>query len=143
MRQREKICGPVCEAERNAGESDGDDADENGAADAASHQNGDENQAQSCEENLGIGDFADADEGGGIGDDDFRVAHSNEGDEEADAGGGAVLETIGDTVDDLLADVGEREEEEEQAGEKDDAESSLPGNAAAKYDGVGEVGVEG
>jgi hypothetical protein len=93
--------------------------------------------------NLGIGDFADCDEGGGIGDDDFRIAQADEGDEQADAGGGAVLEAIGDAVDDLFADVGEGEEKEEKAGEKDDAQSGLPGNAAAEDDGISEVGVEG
>jgi len=55
----------------------------------------------------------------------------------------AVLETIGDTVDDLLADVGECEDEEEETGQKDDTKSSLPGNAAAKDDGISEVSVEG
>src|SRR5438094_863598 len=38
---------------------------------------------------------------------------------------------------------GEGEEKKEEAGKKDDAESGLPGHAAAENDGVGEVGVEG
>src|SRR6266849_6820300 len=78
----------------------------------------------------------------GIGDDDVCVAQTDEGDEKADACSGAVLEAIGDAVHDLFADVGEGEEQKEQAGEKDNTESGLPGDAAAKDDGVGEVGVE-
>src|SRR5207245_4749032 len=132
----------MAKAERNAGESDGDDADEDGAAYAASHQDGDENESRGGEKNLRIGDFADSDEGSWIGDDDFRVAQTDEGDEKADAGGGAVLETIGDAVDDLFADVGESEDEKKQAGKKHDAESRLPRNAAAEDEGVSEVGVE-
>ncbi len=134
--------GPVAEADGNSSESDDDDADENGAADAAGHQDGDKNESDGGEDYLWIGEFADADKGGRIGDDDFCVAQADEGDEEADAGSGAVLKTIGDSVDDLFADVGEREEQKEQAGEKDDAEGGLPGDAAAENDGVGEVGVE-
>ena len=135
--------GPVAEAERNTGESDGNDAEENGAANAAGHQDGNENESSSGEKHLRIGSFAQADKGGGIGDNDFGVAQADEGDEKADTGGGAVLEAIGDAVDDLFADVGEREDKKEQARKKDDAESGLPGNAAAEDDGVSEIGVEG
>jgi len=92
---------------------------------------------------LRIGEFADPDKRGGIGDDNFCIAQADEGDEESDAGGGAMFQTIGNTVDDLLANFGEGEKKEKEAGEKDDAESGLPGNAAANDDGVGEVGVEG
>ncbi len=135
--------GPVAEAERNTGESDGNDPQENGAANAAGHQDGDENESSGGEKDLRVGSFAQADEGGGIGDDDFGVAQTDEGDEEADARGGAVLEAIGNAVDDLFADFGESEDEKKQAGKKDDTESGLPGNAAAEDYGVGEVGVEG
>jgi hypothetical protein len=54
-----------------------------------------------------------------------------------------VFQTIGNAVDDLFADLRECEEKEKDAGEEDDAESGLPGNAASDDDGVGEVGVEG
>src|SRR2546429_5788201 len=143
MRPGEKMLGPVTEAERNTGKGDDDDADENGAADAAGHQDGHEDESGGGEKDLGIGSFAKPDEGGGIGDDDFRITQADEGDEQADAGGGAVLEAIGDAVDDLFAHFGEGEEQKKEAGKKDDAESGLPGNAAAENDGVGGVGGEG
>jgi len=54
---------------------------------------------------LRVGNFAETDEGGGVGDNDVGVAQADEGDEEADAGGGIVLEAIGNAVDDLFADV--------------------------------------
>ena len=92
---------------------------------------------------MRIAEFADADESGGIGDDNFCVAQADEGDEESNAGGGAMFQTIGNAVDDLLANFGEGKKKKKNAGKEDDAESGLPGNAAANDDGVGEVGVEG
>ena len=142
MRQGEKMRGPLTEAERNSRESDDHDAEENGAGDAARHQDGHENKSGGGEKDLWVGSLAQADEGGRVGDDDFCVTQADEGDEEADACRGAVLEAIGNAVDDLFAHFGEREKEKEEAGEKDDAEGGLPGHAAAQDDGVGEVGVE-
>jgi hypothetical protein len=78
----------------------------------------------------------------GIGDDDIGVAQPDERDEQTDAGGGAVFQAIGNAVDDLLANVGEREQQEQHAGKKHDAERGLPRNAAADDDRVGEIGVE-
>ena len=92
---------------------------------------------------MRIGCFAESHEGGGIGDDDSRVAETDEGDEEADAGGSAVFEAIRNAIDDVLTHFGEREEQKEEPGEEDDAEGGLPGHAAAKNDGVCEVGIEG
>ena len=104
MREREQMLRPVVETQGNAGKRDGHDADEDGAADASSHEDGDQNQAGGSEQDLGIGGFAEADKGGGIGDDDFCVAQTDERDEQADARGGAMLEAVRDAVDDLLAD---------------------------------------
>src|SRR6266478_1895065 len=81
MGQREKMRGPVTESERNAGEGDDDDAEEDGAADAPGHQNGDENESAGGEKDLRIGNFAQSHECGGIRHDDIGVAQSNERDE--------------------------------------------------------------
>ncbi len=96
------------------------------------HQNGDENKSSGCEKHLRVGGFAQPDEGGGIGDNDIRVAQANEGDEQADAGGGAVFKAIGNAVDDLFADFGKRQQQKEKSGKEHNAESSLPGHAAAE-----------
>ena len=61
----------------------------------------------------------------------FGVAKADERDEKADARGGAVLQAIGNAVDDLLADVGERQNQKKQPGKKNDAQRRLPGHAAA------------
>src|ERR1700676_109972 len=127
MRQREKMIGPMREAEGDAGQGDGQDAEENGAADPAGHQDGDEQQANGSEKNLRVGSLAESHEGGGVCDDDFGVAEAHEGDEQADARGGAVFQGVWNAVYDLLADVGEREDQKEQAGEEDYAEGGRPG----------------
>ena len=114
------MIGPVREAERNAGQRDGDDAEQDRAANFARHQDRDDQQTRGGEKYLRIGRFAEADECRGMRDDHLCVAQADEGDEQADAGGGAVFQAVGDTVDDLFADVGEGQQQEERAGEKND-----------------------
>ena len=57
-------------------------------------------------------------------------------------GSRAVLQAIGNVVDDVLADVGERENQKERAGQENDAERRLPRHAAAKNNRVREVRVQ-
>ena len=45
MRQREKMRRPTREAKRDSSDGDNDDAEENGTADPAGHQDGDDDQA--------------------------------------------------------------------------------------------------
>ena len=52
------------------------------------------------------------------------------------------FEAIGNGVDDLLANVAQREQQEKHAREKDDAERGLPRHAAPENDGVSEVDVQ-
>src|SRR5207244_8774639 len=102
--------------ERNTGKGDDDDAEENGAAGAAGHQDGDEDKSGGGEKHLGIGSLAKPNKGGGIGDDDFRITQADEGDEQADAGGGAAREAIGDAGEGLFAHWCEGEGAEKEAG---------------------------
>src|SRR5277367_664000 len=116
MRPREDLRGPMADAEGNAQQGDGDDTDEDRAADTLDHQNRDQKDSQSREKHLRIRSFSERHERGRVRHDDIRVAKSDEGDEEADAGGGAVLQAIGYSIDDLLADVRERENQKQHAG---------------------------
>ena len=45
----------------------------------------------------------------------FGVAESHERDEKPDAGGGAVLQAIGNAVDDLFANIRERQDQKQHA----------------------------
>ena len=143
MRQRKYLPGPVREAEGNSRDGNSEHSKKNGAGDFARHENGGEQKSRDGEENAEIEEFSEADKRSGIGDDDVGIAHADECDEEADSGGGAVLEAVGDVVDDALADFGESEQQENDAGKKDDAERGLPGHAAAEDDRISEVSVEG
>src|SRR5262249_12710618 len=127
--QREQMVGPMGEADRNAGESDGDNAEQDRAGNAAGHEGGGDYQAGRGEQGLRVGSLAESDERGGMGDDHLCVAQPDEGDKQPNAGGGAVFQAIRNAVDDLFADVGESEKQEEQAGEEHDGQSGLPGYA--------------
>src|SRR5467141_904631 len=109
MRQREEVCGPMTKTKGNSSEGDGGNSNKNGDADAPDHQDGDEHESGSSETHVRVGNFAEPDESGGIGDDDVRVAQADERDEQADASGSAVLEAIGNAVDDLFAHIRKRE----------------------------------
>ena len=80
--------------------------------------------------------------GGGAGDDEAGVEQADEGDKEADSARDRGVQLVGDGGQQALANAAEGEQKEEEAGEKDGAESGLPGDAHALDDGVGEVGVE-
>src|SRR6266851_5090943 len=133
----------MTKAKRNSSEGAGDNSNKNGAADAPDHQDGDEHESGSGETHVRVGNFSQPDESSGIRDDDVGVAQADEGDKQADACGGAVLEAIGNAVDDLFAHIRKRKNQKEQPGKKNDAESGLPGYAPAEDNGVGEIGVEG
>src|SRR5690242_16979137 len=109
MRQGKHLRGPVREAEGNSRKCDDEDAEKNCAGDFAGHENGGEKKSNDREEHARIGKFSEADKSGGIGHDETCVAHADEGDEETDASRSAVLEAIGNVVDDALADFGKRE----------------------------------
>ena len=67
---------------------------------------------------------------------------ADEGDEEADAPSDSGVELVRDGGEQTLADSGEGEGEEYDAGEEDGSQGGLPGDAHLEDDGVGEVGVE-
>src|SRR5208282_2139911 len=100
---------PTREFQGDAGERNHDDPYQNGSAYAPRHQDGDQDQSQRREKYLWIGDFPNPDERSGIGDDYFRIAHSDESDKEANTGRGPVLEAIRNVIHDVLTDVRERQ----------------------------------
>src|ERR1700686_5815088 len=118
MRQREKMRGPVAETERDARQRDGHNSEKNRAANTPCHEDGDEQKSRGGKKHLRVGNFAEANEGCTIGDDNSGVAQTDERDEEANARGGAMFEAIGNAVHELLANIGEGEQQEEQAREE-------------------------
>ena len=133
---------PMDQAEGPGDAGDGEHADEDGAAHFSDFERDHEDEAEERERGGGVADVAQADEGGGIADDEARVAKADEGDEEADAAGDGGVELVRNGAQNHLADAGGGEREKDDAGEKHRAERRLPGNVHLEADGVGEVGVE-
>ena len=105
-------------------------------------QDRDKEEADDGEDGRWSVEVAESDGGGRAGDDDARVAESDEGDEETDASADCGVELMRDCCEEALADTRVRECEEDGAGEEDGAEGRLPGDVHGFDDGVGEVGVE-
>ena len=80
-----------------------------------SHQDGGQGQAEEDEEDGRAREVAQADEDARAVDDDPAVLEPDQGDEEADADGDAVLEGVGHGGDDLAPDAGEGQDDEDDA----------------------------
>ena len=75
-------------------------------------------------------------------DHNFRIAQSDECDEQTNSGGGAEFQAIGNSIYNLLTNSRERENQKQHTGQKDDAERGLPRDSSADNDGISEIGVE-
>ena len=111
MRQRKKMRGPMAQLQRNSRSVMATMPIRIAPPTLSAIRMAISNKSHGGEKHLRIGGFAEPDERGGIRDDDFGVAHSDERDEEADSRGGAVLQAIGNVVDDVLANIGERQKQ--------------------------------
>ena len=77
-----------------------------------------------------------------IGDDDLGVQQADEGDEQADAGRDGFLQGNRDGVEDGFADIGQGQDDENQAFKEDGGQGHFPGVAHLQDDGKGEEGVQ-
>ncbi len=127
--------------DEEADEGDGGDQEHDGAGHAAGDEHGGEDDAEKGECDRRRAKVTLRDEGGFARDDDAGVFQTDESDEQTDAAGDGDFERIGDRVDDLLADTGEREEEKHHAVGEDEAERGLPWDAGAETNGIGKIGV--
>ena len=115
MRPRENMRGQMADSQRYPRDRDRDDADQNRAADAPRHQDGNQKNAHRSQNHLRVGHLPQADERGRVRHDDVRVPESHERDEKPDARRRAVLQAVGNAVDDLLAHIRQREDQETAA----------------------------
>ena len=79
---------------------------------------------------------------GGAADDDMRVLHADEGDEETDADGNGDFQSGRDGIEDRFTDVGQRKDDEDQTFHQDRCQSDLPGITHTAADGVCEVRIQ-
>ena len=142
-RHRDDAFGHLSDAERYCQRSYDDDADEDAALYAARLERDHEQQAEDGEQRGDVAaELAEAEEDGGIVDDDAGALEADEGYEEPDARRDAYLERLGYRVDDLFADLGAGEHDEDHAFDEDRGERDLPRYAHAEDDREGEEGVE-
>ena len=142
MGNGEPNVGPVGQATKYAVDGGTGDAEQDGGIQFTRHEDEGQHDSQAGGLRFRQREIADADEGGGIGNDQFCVAQSDEGNEHTNAGSGGVLQAVRDAVDDLLAHASDSEQHKQNSREEDRAQGSLPGNSHAPAYRVGEVCVE-
>src|SRR5699024_8437434 len=74
--------------------------------------------------------------------DDPHVQKADVGDEDADAAADGVLEAAGDGLDDVLPDLGDGDEDVDEAADEDHGQRLLPGESQSKADCVDKASVE-
>src|SRR5437868_2968565 len=105
--------------------------DQDCAVDLSGHQHESEHQTKAGGLHLVISKAAEADKGSGVSHHKFRIAQSDECNEESDARRGRMLQAIGHAVDDLLADSRESEHKKQDARKENDAQGCTPWNVHA------------
>ncbi len=99
-------------------------------------------EAANGKQRLGFRQIAELDQSRGIARDEAGILQADQGEEQADAGGDAELQRQGNGVDQPLAQTCERDQQEQRAGEKHDAERELPIASELGHHGEGEIRVE-
>src|SRR5690606_26958947 len=130
------------QAQRDGDGGDGQDADHHGAGDLAGGQGADDEEAQGGQDRTGSGDFAQGDQGGRMINHDAGVLQGDDGQEQADTGADAGTQRQRHAVDDPLADLEGRQQEEKHAGQEHGTQAHLPAVAHGQHHGVGEEGVQ-
>ena len=103
-----------------------DDADEDGALDIAHHQSARQHEAEEREHRRRIRDMTETDERRLVRDDESRALEADEGDEEADADADSDAQVLRHGIDDGLADMADRQDQEQDARKEDGAECDRP-----------------
>ena len=117
------------------------DTQQQGAGHLADVQCGGQNESGQCQQRGGCLQVAQGHQGGGTVGHDSGVLESDEGDIQADARGDGYLQGRGDGIDNFIPQIEHREEEEEDAFEKDSGQGELPGIAHYQADRIGEEGI--
>lgn len=134
--------GAVGDSQWDANDGGDEDAYEQCTCDVAHQEHGAEQDAEASQQDGGVMQVAQGDEGGVAWTDDARILEADEGDEEADAWRDGATQEQRHAVDDLLTQTGEGESDEDKAFDEDCGQGELPGIAHGEHDGVGEEGIE-
>ena len=110
-------------------------------------QDSDHNKADHRQGDLRLAEITERDQGVRVMDENVCPLHADHDDEEADAGGDAELEVGRDFVDEILAEFGQCQQDEQQPFAEDRRQGDLVGVVDARVghrqaDAVGKVGIE-
>ena len=142
MRKRQDRSGPAGEAAQNSRERGCKNADQDSAIDLPRHEDQSQDEAEAGGLHFPVGEIAQADESSRVCDYELGIAQADESDEHSDARGGRVFQAIGHAVDNLFADAGDSQNQEEHSGKENHRQRRRPRNVHVEADGIGEVGVQ-
>jgi len=137
----------TCQLAYDADQPGGNDAQEDRAAHIPDVQRGGDqrsNQSQQGADAVGgevLGEAGDGDQRGRI-HRQTGILEADEGDEQANAHGHAPLERQRDGIEDGLAHIGQRQNDEDDAFHKHCQQRDLPAIAKAQHHGIGQVGIQ-
>ena len=118
-----------------------DDADQDGALDVAHQQDDGESQTDQEQPERRLVQGSQGGHARAEGD-DAHVQDADVGHKDADAAADGVLQAAGDGLDDVLADLGDGDEDVQQAADEHHGQRLLPGEAQSEADGVDKEGVQ-
>ena len=130
VRDREDAGGSLGDAQGDAADDGDEDAEEQRALDVEGGEDDRGDDRDGTDDEGGLGDLAEGDQGAAVAGDDARVGEADHGDEEAEADGDGVAQRQRDGVHDRLAQAAEDEQQDDDALEEDDAHGGAPVAAA-------------
>ncbi len=141
-RRHRHHAGEFGNAQQNADDRHHENADQHRAGHAAGFEADDQEEAEDRQQRLWLAQVAHADHGRRVVDDDAGALQGDQREEQADPRGDGRAQLQRDAVDDPLADLEDRQQEEQARGQEYRAEGHLPGVAHAQHHGVGEESVQ-
>ncbi len=134
--------GPVRQFRPNPQQCGSEDPEQNRAADLSRHQDQRQHQTEAGDLDFAIRKIAEADKSRGIRHHDFSVAQAHERDEQTNSHHRGMFQRIRNSVDDLLANAADGEDQEKHAGKKYRAQRRGPRHMHAEAYRIGEISVE-
>lgn len=128
--------------EEDADDGSGQHTEQDAAFHLQNHEDGGDGHSDDEEEHRAVFGFAEGDERGGVVNDDAGILQPDERDEESDARSDGVFQRGGNGIHNGLPDVGDGEDDEENALQQDGGEGKLPRIAHGEAYGEDKEGVQ-
>ena len=140
--RRRDDASKVGDAQGNTYNGGDEDADEQRAGDALDQQRGCEHNTEDAQQNGGIVQIAQSDEGGLGRGDDTSTLQADKGNKQADTGTDGATQDQWDGIDDVLPQSGDGEQDEDDTLDEHGGQGKLPAIAHGEHHGVGKEGIQ-